>query len=253
MHTLRTELSDGIQTVTLDRGKANPINHQMILEMRQLIAETNHNEAVLGCLLTGKPGYFSAGLDVVELYDYDPAQMKAFWQDLASLLADLSASPKPWVAAISGHSPAGGCVIALCCDQRVMAAGNYRIGLNEVPVGIVVPSPIFDLYASVLGNRQAYQFLMEGKLLLPQDALACGLVDAVVDPEQVLETSRQRLLHYLSLNQMVWRQTKQLLKAPLIAQLRPDFDTAFGPTLDQWWREESRSQIAAMIQKLKQR
>lgn len=253
METLRTELRDGIQTVSLDRGKANPINHQMLREFRQLIQTTNDDASIRGSVLTGKPGYFSAGLDVVELYSYDEPTMVEFWQDLAGLLADLSASPKPWVAAISGHSPAGGCVLALCCDQRVMAEGKYRIGLNEVPVGIVVPSPIFHLYASVLGNRQAYQFLMEGKLMLPEDALACGLVDAVVPEEQVMDEALRRLQTYLALNQTVWTQTKSLLKGPLVQQLRPDFESTFGPTLKQWWSEDSRAQIAAMIQKLKSR
>jgi 3,2-trans-enoyl-CoA isomerase len=251
METLQTSLEDGIQTVTLDRGKANAINHQMLIELRALLRETNANPAIRGNLLTGKANFFSAGLDVVELYSYDEAKMIAFWQDLAGLLADWSESPKPWVAAINGHSPAGGCVLAICCDQRVMSTGNYRIGLNEVPVGIVVPTPIYHLYASILGGRKAYQFLMEGRLLLPEDALAAGLVDAVVAPEQVLEEATRRLQTYLALNSKVWQQTKSLLKAPLVAQLRPDFDSTFGPNLAQWWSEESRNQIASMIQKLK--
>lgn len=251
METLQASLNEGIQTVTLDRGKANPINHQMLIEFRALIRESNANDAVRGNLLTGKFPFFSAGLDVVELYSYDQNKMREFWQDLAGLLADLSASPKPWVAAISGHSPAGGCVLALCCDQRVMAAGNYRIGLNEVPVGIIVPTPIYYLYESVLGSRQAYQFLMEGRLVLPEDALAAGLIDAVVEPDQVIPEATKRLNNYLALNQKVWTGTKQLLKAPLIEKLRPEFESTFGPTLEHWWSEESRNQLAAMIQKLK--
>ncbi len=251
METLQTSLNEGIQTVTLDRGKANAINHQMLREFRALIQESDKNEAVRGSLLTGKFPFFSAGLDVVELYSYDEATMREFWVDLAGLLADLSASPKPWVAAISGHSPAGGCVLALCCDQRVMAKGNYRIGLNEVPVGIIVPAPIFHLYESVLGSRQAYQFLMEGKLVLPEEALAAGLIDAVVEPEDVIAEATKRLQTYLNLNPKVWSNTKKLLKAPLVEKLRPDFQSTFGPTLAHWWSEESRGQIAAMIQKLK--
>lgn len=251
METIQTTLTNGIQTVTLDRGKANPINHQMVLEMRALIAESNANEAVRGNLLTGKPHFFSAGLDVVELYSYDADKMLSFWKDLAGLLADLAGSPKPWVAAISGHSPAGGCVLALCCDQRIMAQGPYKIGLNEVPVGIVVPMPIYHLYASVLGPRLSYQFLMEGRLLLPEEALACGLVDAVVEPDQVMAEAQKRLEVYLGYQDTVWRESKKLLRQPLIDQLNADFDSHFTPTITHWWSESSRSQLAAMIQKLK--
>lgn len=251
MHTLQTQIKDGVQIVSLDRGKANPMNHELVQELRQLIAQSNADETVRGSILTGKPGFFSAGLDVVELYSYEPEVMKAFWKDLAALLVDLAGSPKPWVAAISGHSPAGGCVLALCCDQRVMAAGPYKIGLNEVPVGIVVPMPIYHLYTSVLGPRLGYQYLMEGRLMLPEDALSCGLVDSVVELEQVMPEAHKRLQAYLSLNQTVWRQSKQLLRAPLLAQLNTDFDSTFEATLTHWWSEESRNQIAAMIQKLK--
>ncbi|HEY9842953.1 MAG: enoyl-CoA hydratase/isomerase family protein [Candidatus Sericytochromatia bacterium] len=251
METLQTSLSDGIQTVTLDRGKANPINHQMVTELRALIRESNDAAAIRGNLLTGKPNFFSAGLDVVELYAYEPEQMVSFWQDLAGLLADLAGSPKPWVAAISGHSPAGGCVLALCCDQRVMAQGNYKIGLNEVPVGIVVPMPIYHLYASVLGPRLAYQYLLEGRLMLPDEALACGLIDVVVEPWQVLDEARLRLQSYLAFNDTVWRESKKLMRAPLVEQLNAVFETSFSATVRHWWSKESRSQIAAMIQKLK--
>ncbi|MGV3524888.1 MAG: enoyl-CoA hydratase/isomerase family protein [Candidatus Sericytochromatia bacterium] len=251
MHTLQRTLEDGIQTVTLDRGKANAINHAMLRELRQTVAETNANPEIRGSLLTGKAPFFSAGLDVIELYDYDATTMKSFWQDLSGLLADLAGSPKPWVAAITGHSPAGGCVLALCCDQRVMAEGNYRIGLNEVPVGIAVPQPIYHLYASVLGARLAYQMLMEGRLVLPETAREIGLVDAVAPMEEVLTEARKRLHTYLALDDTTWQQTKRLLRAPLVEQLSPDFDSAFGTTLEHWWSEASRKQVGAMIDKLK--
>ena len=104
METLSISLADGVQTVVLDRGKANPINHQLVRELRELIAQSDADPAVRGTLLTGKPNFFSAGLDVVELYGYDAEQMLQFWKDLAALLAELAGSPKPWVAAISGHS-----------------------------------------------------------------------------------------------------------------------------------------------------
>ncbi|MEZ0371253.1 MAG: enoyl-CoA hydratase/isomerase family protein [Candidatus Sericytochromatia bacterium] len=227
------------------------MNHQMVTELRALIRESNDNAAIRGNLLTGKPNFFSAGLDVVELYAYEPDQMVSFWQDLAGLLADLAGSPKPWVAAISGHSPAGGCVLALCCDQRVMAQGNYKIGLNEVPVGIVVPMPIYHLYASVLGPRLAYQYLLEGRLMLPDEALASGLIDAVVEPWQVLDEARLRLQSYLVFNDTVWRESKKLMRAPLVEQLNAVFETSFSATVRHWWSKESRQQIAAMIQKLK--
>lgn len=249
--TLDCDIHDGIQTVSLNRGKANPINHQMVIDLRQLIHSSNQNTDIRGSILTGKPGYFSAGLDVIELYSYDRDKMKSFWIDLAALLADLASSPKPWIAAVSGHSPAGGCVLALCCDQRVMAEGAYRIGLNEVPVGIVVPMPIYYLYANIIGERLAYQYLLEGRLMLPQEAQACGLVDAVVSDEALMTEANVRLQGYLKLNPTVWQESKKSLRAPLHHHLTADFETTFASTLNHWWSPESRQQVGEMVQKLK--
>src|SRR5690606_32452196 len=107
------------------------------------------------------------GLDLITLFEYDEAKIHEFWESFIALIYDLAAFPKPSIAAITGHSPAGGCVLALCCDHRVMAEGDYIIGLNEVPVGIIVPQCIFELYSFWLGSARASKFLLEGKLLAP--------------------------------------------------------------------------------------
>ncbi|MBK7640026.1 MAG: enoyl-CoA hydratase/isomerase family protein [Bacteroidetes bacterium] len=74
-----------------------------------------------------------------------------FGRDFSKFLITISKFPKPLVAAITGHSPAGGCIIGICCDYRVMAKGNYKIGLNEIPVGIIVPKGIMALYSRCIG------------------------------------------------------------------------------------------------------
>ena len=66
--TLECDIHDGIQTVSLNRGKANPMNHQMVMDLRDLIHSSNQDPEIRGSILTGKPGFFSAGLDVIELY-----------------------------------------------------------------------------------------------------------------------------------------------------------------------------------------
>lgn len=251
METLQIQQQDALQTLTLKRGKANPINAQMVAELRQAIQTVTQDPDVRGALLTGQPRYFSAGLDVVELYDYNPATMRAFWQEFSALIVELIACPKPLVAAISGHSPAGGCVLALCCDLRLMAEGPFRIGLNEIPVGIVVPPTIYYLYASVIGEGRASYHLLNGTLMLPEEALADGLVHQVVPLEQLAAEARLRLMHYLEMNTTAWSLSKQLLRAPLLRQLQGDFDELFGPVLKHWWSPEFRVQLEAMVKKLK--
>lgn len=251
MDTLQIQQQDGIQTITLKRGRANPINAQMVAELRQTVQALSQAPDIRGAILIGQPRYFSAGLDVIELYDYDPATMRAFWQEFSALMVDLMTCPKPLIAAISGHSPAGGCVLALCCDLRLMAKGDFRIGLNELPVGIVVPPTIFSLYASAIGEGKAYYHLLRGSLMLPEEALAEGLVHQVLPLEDLYTEARQHLLQYFKINATAWGISKQLLRAPLLRQLSGNFDELFEPVLKHWWSPEFRAQLEAMVQKLK--
>ena len=154
----------------MDRGKSNALHLEMVLEISMAIDEAANDPSVEGLILTGKEGFFSAGLDLITLYSYDEAQMKTFWEAFMRLLYKLITFPKPAVSAITGHSPAGGCVLAICCDYRIMADGDFIIGLNEVPVGLIVPESIFKLYSFWLGEAVAYRSLLQGKLFKPLEA-----------------------------------------------------------------------------------
>lgn len=249
MSFFQVETRDNHVLVKMNRGKVNPINTEFLHQMHTLVHEVNQDSAIRGVILTGQEHYFSAGVDVVELFGYDAAAVRHFWSSLLDLLADLVASPKAWIAAISGHSPAGGCVLALCCDYRVMAQGDYKIGLNEVPVGIVVPVSILDLYASVIGTRLAYQYLLDGRLLSAVEALSVGLVDEVVPMAQVVPQAMLKLQQYLALSPVAWQTTKCHLRQPLVQTLRDQ--TALEDTLTHWWSPETRASLQALVARLK--
>lgn len=249
MTFLQTESYDKQLIVKLNRGKVNAIHRGLVDELRALIAKINQDPMIQGVILTGQTHYFSAGLDVVELFDYDESAIRDFWITFMHLLADLLESPKPWLAAINGHSPAGGCILALCCDYRVMAAGDYQIGLNEVPVGVVVPAGAYELYANVIGQRLAYQYLLEGKLLPASQALNVGLVDEVVAIEEVVPQAQKKLSHYLSLNPVAWQLSKQNFRTSLANTLRDA--KALEPTFTQWWSKETRASLQALVNRLK--
>jgi 3,2-trans-enoyl-CoA isomerase len=159
----------------------------MVNELADCIKKLEDDDNVGGVILTGKEGFFSSGIDLVEAYDYNEQESREFWVDFLVLQNVLAAFRKPIVAAISGHSPAGGCILAICCDYRVMASGAFIIGLNEIPVGIIVPDTVFNLYSFWLGRHKAYQYLMEGKLLKVNEALEAGLIDEIAAPDKLNE------------------------------------------------------------------
>jgi len=251
MQTIALTQQENYVIAQLNRGKANPMNRQMIQELTELVHELTHNFEAKGLIITGKEHYFSAGLDLVELFQFNPQEMEDFWKDFSKMMLALASFPKPLIASITGHSPAGGCILALCADYRVMAEGNYRIGLNEVPVGIIVPHHILALYAFWIGNKNAYQNLMEGKLLLPQEALQSELVDDVVPLEDVLTKAEAKMKHYLSFDAVTWQKTKMHLRKDLIKALDVSSTDSFKETLEHWWSPEVRHILHTILASLK--
>lgn len=250
MNTLQLTVQDNLAIITLDRGRSNPINLEMINELTAAVKDLGADDNIGGLIITGKEGFFSAGIDLIEAYAYDQEQSKAFWSSLLLMQSTLSAFTKPFVAAITGHSPAGGCIIAMCSDYRIMANGKFIIGLNEVPVGIIVPEAVFHLYAFWLGSRKAYQYLLEGKLLNVEEALKDGLIDEICPPADVFAAAERKVRQYMNLNPVTWSESKLNLRNELNGQLQKGNSDTLDKMLLQWWAPETRSSLKKMIDKL---
>ena len=251
MNTFQTTIQGRLVTISLNRGRSNAINHEMVKELDACIKTLENDDSVGGVILTGKEGFFSSGIDLIEAYDYNEEQSRQFWIDFLALQNTLAAFRKPIVAAISGHSPAGGCILAICCDYRVMAAGTFIIGLNEVPVGIIVPDSVFNLYSFWLGQRKAYQYLMEGKLLKVDEALDAGLIDEITSPDKLMNAATEKVTAYMKLNPVTWSESKLNLRKELTGKLKADQTETLDKMLKQWWAPETRQGLQMMIQNLK--
>lgn len=250
MKTLYLSINNKLAVVTLNRGRSNPINAEMVAELTAAVKEMEADDAVEGLIITGKEGFFSAGIDLMEVYHYDEQQSKDFWTNFLLMQATLVNFKKPFVAAITGHSPAGGCIIALCADYRIMANGNYRIGLNEIPVGIIVPDAVFHLYAFWLGKRKAYQYLLEGKLLKTEEALLDGLIDEACEPASVLAAAEQKIRFYMKMNPATWQQSKLNLRKELSNKMQADHSETLNKMLVKWWLPETRLSLQKVIEQL---
>ena len=181
-----------IHEIQLARPPVNALNLEMLQALRAAIDDAVRDGA-RGIVLSGAPGMFSAGVDVPSLIGVDRAGVRAYWHGFFSACATLARSPVPVVAAITGHSPAGGAVLSLFCDYRVMAEGPYRIGLNEVQVGLAVPESIQLALRRVVGAYRAERLLVSGTMVDAGQALACGFVDELTGIDQVTT----RALHWL--------------------------------------------------------
>ncbi|SKB96051.1 Enoyl-CoA hydratase/carnithine racemase [Sphingobacterium nematocida] len=253
MDYIRTKKEDHILHVLLDRGKSNAMDLKLVNELIDVLEEAEQDPSVEGLVLSGKEGFFSSGLDLITLFAYNEEEMREFWGRFMALLQRFVSFSKPTVAAITGHSPAGGCVMALCCDYRLMAQGDYIVGLNEVPVGIVVPESIFTLYSFWLGRGSAYRNLLEGRLFKPEEAQAAGLVDEVVSFDRIQTAAIRLLKMVMQFEKNAWRTTKLNLRAELIRAMEQDQNAAVEQVLEQWWKPSTREILKTIIHNLTQK
>lgn len=253
MNTIATTIKDKLAIITLNRGKSNSLNREMVTELHDMLENIENDDNIGGVIITGRENFFSAGLDLIELYHYNEEEAKSFWHLFLKFTAKITAFKKPLVAAINGHSPAGGCVIALACDARVMAHGQYIIGLNEVPVGIIVPHSIFKLYAFWLGHASAYRNILAGKLFSPDEALAVGLVDELVKQESILTAAERKVRKYMAFEANTWQQSKLNVRRDLTAIMNADQTSDLDIMLKQWWSQPTRAILKSLIDGLQKK
>ncbi len=253
MNTIKVSVKDRLATITLNRGKSNALNGELIAELDAMLKNIAADDHIGGVILTGNAPFFSAGLDLVELYNYTEEEAKSFWIQFLSFTANLVSFKKPLIAAISGHSPAGGCVMALACDYRIMAEGNYIIGLNEVPVGIIVPNSIFQLYAFWIGRAEASRSLLTGKLYNPEEALKVGLIDEIVKNESLLTAAERKIKKYMELESNTWSQSKLNIRQELIVAVTADQSSTLERMLAQWRSPTTRHILKTIIENLQRK
>lgn len=203
-----------------------------------------------GIVLSGGEKVFSAGLDVPHLVSLRSRQaVGAAWTGFLDAARAIAASPVPVAAAITGHSPAGGCVLALCCDYRVMAEGPFRIGLNETQVGLVAPDGIQHLMRRAVGVHRAELLLVTGELVESARALDIGLVDALAPQAEVVARAIAWLEALLALPGRPVLRTRAIARADLVAALDPrhiDIETF----LDAWDDPDTQAGLRALVARL---
>jgi len=147
------EEADGVAVVRLQTGRANAINPAFLEAANAALEKATGAGAVV---LTGYDRYFCAGLDLVTLSDFSRGQMLAFMGQFDRLVLRLFTWPRPVVAAINGHAIAGGCALALACDVRIMARGEFRMGLNEIELGLPLPISALEVARASIPQAHTY-------------------------------------------------------------------------------------------------
>lgn len=238
-----------IREVRLNRPPANALTRELMIALRETI-EAAAKGGSRALVLSGTPGRFSGGLDVPVLLSYNRTAIAELWQEFYALLKTLVASPIPIAAAITGHAPAGGTVLPLFCDSRIMADGDFKIGLNEVQVGIILPPVILFALRRTVGPRFAERLAVSGALISPREALALGLVDEVVPQDQVIDHAIQWCNRLLALPAEAMSATRREARADLVEYFERNTESELERVAASWWSAETQRALHGLTARL---
>jgi enoyl-CoA hydratase len=201
-----------LAVVTLDDGKVNAMSLSFF---RALGAALDRAEAddPAALVITGRPGIFSAGLDVKLLPTLAPEALEETLLAFGQTLLRLFTLPVPTVAAVSGHAIAGGALLAFACDLRVMAEGSFRLQLNEVAIGLTLPTWAIVLASAAVPPRWHTEAILHARAYAPRDALAREMIDRVVPPTQLLDAAREAAAPLAALDHAAYGGSKARLRA----------------------------------------
>ena len=246
----RREHPNGVLELALVRPPVNALDPALCSQLARAVRDGIAAGAA-GLVLSGGPKVFSAGLDVPHLLGLgeDRTAIRDAWSTFFDAVRAIGESPAPVVAAIAGHSPAGGCVLALCCDYRVMAEGPFRIGLNETQVGLVAPEGIQHLLRRVVGAYRAERMLIAGEMVDSAHALEIGMVDELAAIDAVGTRALAWLDALLALPRQPMLRTRAIARADLVAALQPE-RIQLEQFLDAWLEPDTQAGLRAMLARI---
>ena len=205
-------------------------------------------------VLSGQPGMFSAGLDVVTLSRLDRKGVEHFWGQFFGLLKTIGACPVPLAFAITGHSPAGGAVMAIHGDYRVMSRGDWKIGLSEVQVGLVVPPHIQRVLVRLVGTYRAERLLVAGALVSPEEACEVGLVDELADGyEETVVRAVEWCRRHTELPQRAMSVTRSIIRADIVSNYDDLGQSDIDNFTEVWYSEETQRVMGQVLARLKKK
>lgn len=232
--------------VTLSHGKVNAIDHRMLSELTQIFQQLETAPYVASVILTGNGKFFSFGFDVPALYDLPPDDFTQFLKTFCNLCRTLFLFPKPLVAAINGHAVAGGCILALTADYRIMNAQSGKVSLNEITFGSGLFPAAVEMLRFAVGNRCAEEMLLSGRMLSGVDAHAIGLVDELVEESHLIERASRKTHELSRYTGPAYANLKRLARQPVADTWLAREDQAIKDFVTIWYSPHTRALLKSV-------
>ncbi len=237
---------DGVRVLRMRFGSANalgPVVCEQILEA--LDAER------CPTVLTGEGRVFSAGLNLIELDGLDRAELAAFLERFSVLMVRALTARYPLVAAVNGHAVAGGCVLAMACDRRVGTRGPYKVGMNEMAIGLTLPAVVTEILRGKLCAEHAHTVVLGGALYEPEQACQVGLLDELADDAEAAVDRACALAAELARGEAEFATMKGTLVAPIVERFRQTREALDHCFVESWFREPAITLRREAIERLR--
>ncbi|MEX5717351.1 enoyl-CoA hydratase/isomerase family protein [Geodermatophilus maliterrae] len=241
---LITEDRDDVAVLRIEHGRVGALDVELLDALTEAVTATDR-----ALLITGSGSSFSAGVDLRRILDGGRPYTEELLAALSRTFRAVFDHPRPTVAAVNGHAIAGGCVLALACDLRLMSGG--RIGLTELTVGVPFPTAALEIVRHALGSR-AGQVLLGAQTVDREQALTLGMVDEVTEPGELLPRALTLAAELAARSPEAYRLAKVQLHRPAqaaIEETAPD-DAA---VLAGWASDDTRLRIEAALAALARR
>ncbi|MDI9778848.1 MULTISPECIES: crotonase/enoyl-CoA hydratase family protein [Pseudomonas] len=207
---------DGIATLTLNNGKVNAISPDVIAAFNAALDRATQERAVV--IITGQPGILSGGYDL-KVMTSGPKEAVALVTAGSTLARRLLSHPFPVIVACPGHAVAKGAFLLLSADYRIGVEGPYKIGLNEVQIGMTMHHAGIELARDRLRRSAFHRSVINAEMFEPKDALDAGFLDKVVPAEQLLEVAQGVARELKKLNMLAHKNTKLKARKALLDNL----------------------------------
>ena len=214
--------------ITMDDGKANALSTAMIDGVMAALARAEQEASAI--VLAGRPERFCAGFDLRVMMS-GPKQAVDLLRAGSKLLLALYRTPLPLVIAATGHALAGGALVVLTGDYRIGATGAFKIGLNEVSIGLPVPVLAMELARDRLSRRALHHATLGAQIYDPESALAVGYLDAIVAPDELAARARAEATRLGAFGRMPFSATKARLRGATITLIESSLETDLAALL----------------------
>lgn len=247
MNFVNVDIRQGVGEICLNRPKVNAINERVVHELAQCFGEIRRDDTAKALILTGEGSFFSFGFDVPELYNYEKKDFTDFMFNFSDMLRNVFLFPKPVLAALNGHTIAGGCILALACDYRLMVDEKAKISLNEITFGSTLFSSAVEMLRFLVGSKNASTILYSGRMYSADEALRLGLIDNAVSREELLSSARNIAEDHINKDARAFKGIKYLLRNRVADYIKDSEKDSILEFVDIWYSEGARNSLRKIV------